>query len=75
MDLEQYLIKQREDATDKIVASLVNSKENTIKKSLDSIRKMLKLINGESYDEALKNIALDVVADCIIVKTHLKNSI
>ena len=64
MDLEQYLIKQREDATDKIVASLVNSKENTIKKSLDSIRKMLKLINGESYDEALKNIALDVVADC-----------
>lgn len=64
MDLEQYLVKQREDAIDKIVASLVNSQENAIKTSLENIQKMTILVNGESYDKALKNIALDVIADC-----------
>ena len=64
MDLEQYLVKQREDAIDKIVASLVNSQENAIKKSLETIQKMTTLVNGESYDVTLKNIALDIIADC-----------
>lgn len=65
MDLEQYLIKQKEDAVDKVVAALVHTSDKKIKEKMSNIKEMLNLIAYEDEREAvLRCIALDIIANC-----------
>lgn len=65
MDLEQYLIKQKEDAVDKVVAALVHTSDKKIKEKMSNIKEMLNLIAHEGEREAvLRCIALDIIANC-----------
>lgn len=65
MDLEQYLIKQKEDAVDKVVATLVHTSDKKIKEKMSNIKEMLNLIAYEGEREAvLRCIALDIIANC-----------
>lgn len=65
MDLEQYLIKQKEDAVDKVVAALVHTSDKKIKEKMSNIKEMLNLIAYEGEREVvLRCIALDIIANC-----------
>ena len=66
MDLEKYLIKQKEDAVDKVVAALVHTSNEEIKEKLSNIKEMTNFITYEKYETILRSIALDVIADCYI---------
>lgn len=66
MDLEKYLIKQKEDAVDKVVTALIHTSNEEIKEKLSSIKEMTNFIAYEKYEAVLRSIALDIIADCYI---------